>query len=164
MKHNTGLLIGRFQPFHLGHLYLLKKGLENANRLVIGIGSSNVVNELNPFSIAEREDMLREVLERENLTDRIVRIVNIPDIPDDDKWVEKALELAGNIDIIIGNNEKGVNIFFERHGYKVLRFPYYRRETLEGTLIRKLLIDKDSSWKDAVPSYLVRKIGALTYR
>ena len=36
-----GFLIGRFQPFHLGHLEAIKFALSKAEHLHIGIGSSN---------------------------------------------------------------------------------------------------------------------------
>jgi len=36
----TALIIGRFQPFHLGHLLLIKEAAKEADIIVIGIGSS----------------------------------------------------------------------------------------------------------------------------
>ncbi|ABK78173.1 hypothetical protein CENSYa_1551 [Cenarchaeum symbiosum A] len=35
-----GLLIGRFQPFHLGHLAAVRFALSRADRVWLGIGSS----------------------------------------------------------------------------------------------------------------------------
>lgn len=163
-KYKTGLLIGRFQPFHLGHLYLIKKGLKNAENLVIGVGSVNVKNEFNPFTVKQRREMLEKVLTQENLKAHITKIIEIEDIPDDDEWVRRTLESAGEIDVIIGNNESGVNVFFEKQGYKILRFPYYKRELLEGTIIRKLLSSKEETWKDAVPSYLIKQIENIISR
>ncbi len=37
----NGLLIGRFQPFHLGHLEALQFALSKVDKLWIGLGSSN---------------------------------------------------------------------------------------------------------------------------
>ncbi len=54
-----GLLIGRFQPFHLGHLDAVMFGLSKVENLWIGIGSSNKHNERrNPFSVDERREMI----------------------------------------------------------------------------------------------------------
>ena len=36
-----GLLIGRFQPFHLGHLEALQFALSKVDKLWVGLGSSN---------------------------------------------------------------------------------------------------------------------------
>ena len=55
----NGLLIGRFQPFHLGHLDALKFALSKVEKLWIGIGSSNKPNQKqNPFSADERKQMI----------------------------------------------------------------------------------------------------------
>ena len=37
----NGLLIGRFQPFHLGHLEALQFALSKVEKLWVGLGSSN---------------------------------------------------------------------------------------------------------------------------
>ena len=59
-----GLLIGRFQPFHLGHLDAILFGLSRAENLFIGIGSSNRYNEKkNPFSAEERREMIVSSIE-----------------------------------------------------------------------------------------------------
>ena len=62
-----GLLIGRFQPFHNGHLYLIKEALQSVDRLIIGIGSSNVQNEDNPFDYETRKEMIQTVFAYESL-------------------------------------------------------------------------------------------------
>jgi len=55
----NGLFIGRFQPFHLGHLDAIRFGLSKVENLWIGIGSSNKSNEKrNPFTADERKDMI----------------------------------------------------------------------------------------------------------
>ena len=52
----NGLLIGRFQPFHLGHLEALKFALSKVDNLWLGLGSSNKsIEKSNPFSAEERK-------------------------------------------------------------------------------------------------------------
>ena len=59
-----GLLIGRFQPFHLGHLDAVMFGLSKVENLWIGIGSSDKYNEKrNPFSVDERREMIISSIE-----------------------------------------------------------------------------------------------------
>ena len=54
-----GFLIGRFQPFHLGHLEAIKFALSKVEYLHIGIGSSNKSHEArNPFTADERKQMI----------------------------------------------------------------------------------------------------------
>ena len=53
-----GLLIGRFQPFHLGHLDALGFALSKVDKLWVGLGSSNKsIEKSNPFSAEERKEM-----------------------------------------------------------------------------------------------------------
>ena len=55
----NGLLIGRFQPFHLGHLDAVNFALSQVENLWISIGSSNKSHEQrNPFTADERKEMI----------------------------------------------------------------------------------------------------------
>ncbi|HLN89981.1 MAG TPA: adenylyltransferase/cytidyltransferase family protein, partial [Candidatus Binatia bacterium] len=52
---NRGLYVGRFQPFHLGHLDAIKYVLKEVDELVIVIGSAQYShNSNNPFTAGER--------------------------------------------------------------------------------------------------------------
>ena len=63
-----GLFIGRFQPFHLGHLQDIINALKEVDELVIGIGSSNEKHtKYNPFSVEERIEMIDLVLPNNNI-------------------------------------------------------------------------------------------------
>ena len=54
-----GFLIGRFQPFHLGHLEAIKFALSKVEHLHLAIGSSNKSHEKrNPFTDDERKKMI----------------------------------------------------------------------------------------------------------
>ena len=58
------LFIGRFQPFHLGHLLLLQRLSKQYDEFIIGIGSSQYQNTYdNPFSEEERRQMIIQSLD-----------------------------------------------------------------------------------------------------
>lgn len=81
------VFIGRFQPFHSGHLKVVREGLQQAEKLIVLIGSAwQPRNTRNPWSHQEREDMVRACLtEAEN-----ARLVCLPlmDVPyNDELWV-----------------------------------------------------------------------------
>ena len=63
------LYIGRFQPFHFGHLDAIKTALKVEDRLVIVIGSAEE-NHLsdNPFTAGERFQMIEAALDAEGIT------------------------------------------------------------------------------------------------
>ena len=75
-----GFLIGRFQPFHLGHLEAIKFALSKVEHLHVGIGSSNKSHqERNPFTADERKEMILLSIE-----DDIAKRISIHYIPDVD--------------------------------------------------------------------------------
>lgn len=62
-KYKIGLYIGRFQPFHNGHLYMIKEALKQCEFLIIVIGSTQEKRtEKNPFSDQERYNFIRSAL------------------------------------------------------------------------------------------------------
>lgn len=67
MKHNVIVYIGRFQPAHNGHIATMQAALEQANRLIVVIGSHNTPRDIkNPWTAPEREVMIRSCLSAED--------------------------------------------------------------------------------------------------
>lgn len=153
MKPKTALLIGRFQPFHLGHLYLVKKALAVADRVIIGIGSANLYDSNNPLDWRVRRNMLKAVFYKEGLSEKIEKIVPLDDFFNDEKWLNNVKQKIGKFDCVVGNNQ-WVNRIMKRGGYGVVRVPYYKRYLYEGEKIRELLVS-GGSWERRVPQYLV---------
>lgn len=57
------LYIGRFQPFHNGHYELLKEAFNQAEKVIIAIGSHNLAPDTrNPWTSAQREAMITAAL------------------------------------------------------------------------------------------------------
>ena len=83
--------IGRFQPFHNGHLQTLKAALEKTDEVIILLGSSNRAQNIrNPWNAQQRESMIREVLKDEGIAQKHVSIVPINDHPyNNDAWLEE---------------------------------------------------------------------------
>lgn len=156
MKYKIGLVIGRFQPFHLGHKYLIEKALTISDKIVVGIGSPNVSDEKNPYDLSTRKKFLAEFIKRANIEDKVLKIVSIPDVPDDNEWLSIANKKTGKVDVVIGDNE-WVNGIYEASGIPVARVGHFKRKTLEGTKIRHHIKTK-KPWKSRVPVYLVPHI------
>ncbi|GEM_PF-101877 len=156
MEDKIGLLIGRFQPFHLGHLYLLKKSFEFIDKLVIGIGSASIYDKNNPLSSWQRRLILKKVIEKESLSEKIIKIVELEDFFNDENWLENVKKQVDRFNLVIGNNE-WTNKIMEKAGYQVKRLPYYKRYLYEGWRIRKL-VKNNKSWQDRVPDYLVSQL------
>lgn len=147
-----GLVVGRFQPFHKGHLHLIKKALIAADKIIIAVGSSNIKNEENPLSYKTRLKMLKKMIAEEGLGDKILKIIPSPDDPDDDVWLEKLLKDVGKFDVAYGNNG-WTNDILEKEGYKITKINFLNRKIYQGVIIRRLF-KKGRDWEDRVPSYL----------
>src|SRR3990170_7408550 len=113
IRYSTGFVIGRFQPFHKGYDYLIKKALLFCDKLVIGIGSSNIKNKDNPLGFRQRKKILDVYLDKKRIRNKIVKIFPLPDNLSDDVWLKNAINKAGKIDAVISNNELEVNRFFK---------------------------------------------------
>ena len=143
-----GLLIGRFQPFHLGHLDAVLFGLSRAENLFIGIGSSNKSNERkNPFSAEERREMIVTSIEP-SIADRI-KIFDVPDVGDHEKWTFEIDKTVPKYDIVFTNDEF-TRTLFEKREISVISVILKDREKFSGTNIRNL-IAYDRNWRDLVP-------------
>ena len=144
----NGLLIGRFQPFHLGHLDAVLFGLSRTENLFIGIGSSNKSNERrNPFSAEERREMITLSIEP-SITDRI-KIFDIPDVGDHEKWTFEIDKTVPKYDVVFTNDEF-TKTLFEKREISVISVILKDREKFSGTNIRNL-ITYDRNWRDLVP-------------
>ncbi len=151
--YHTALLIGRFQPFHKGHLYLLQTALSLAEEVVIALGSSNVLDEKNPLSYESRVQMLQSVLEHEGVGDRVRAIVPSPDDTSDEVWLKTLLQNVGPFDIALGNND-WVNDVLRQAGYNALTLPDLERDIFQVTFIRQIMKD-GGEWESRVPQYLI---------
>lgn len=158
-KYSVGLVIGRFQPFHKGHKYLIKKALLVCRTIKIAIGSSNITDLNNPYDFNTRKKMLEVFLEKEGISKRVLSIFPSPDIPSDSLWLKDILQKAGAFDVVIGNND-WVNGIFTSYGHDVLIIPHYKRHILEGKKIRQLMRE-GKTWEKRVPTYLLKSIPQI---
>ena len=139
-----GLFIGRFQPFHLGHLQDIKDTLKEVDELIIGIGSSNEKNtEENPFSAEERIMMIDLVLPKNSVRNYI--IFPMPDFHDDKKWVENIENLAPKFDVVYTGNDWTERCFKD---YKVKKVKML--EGITSTIIRGRMAN-NHDWQSLVP-------------
>lgn len=158
-EFRKGLVIGRFQPLHNGHVFLIQKALEVCDEVIIGIGSSNITDKNNPFSFHIREKMIELFIKDQNLQRRIPEIVDIPDHPSDEEWLEITKKRVGDFDVSFGDND-WVNGIFETAGIKVIRTGFHNRVELEGWKIRELMRD-GKEWRNRVPHYISSLIDSL---
>ena len=92
------LFLGRFQPFHKGHLHVVKE-LSNDYHIIIGIGSSEqCCKKKNPFSGKERKEMISKCLKNRKISNFSIKL--IPDIGNNSKYVRHVESIVKKIDIV----------------------------------------------------------------
>lgn len=155
---NTCLFIGRFQPFHNGHLMVVQGMRKVCERIIIGVGSTDEPTSLtHPFSAAERHEMISAALLDADIPD--ADIYDLPDTASDAEWVDAVLRVTGPIDVVWTGNEQVETLFAEK-GIKVQKIKEV--PGVSGTLVRERILsggDWDALVPDGVAS-VMRRIDA----
>ena len=134
----NGLLIGRFQPFHLGHLAALRFALPKVDKLWLGLGSSNKPMEKNnPFSVDERKKMILSSIE-DSIKNKI-SIFPIPDLDNHVKWIQNIDTIVPDYEIIFSNDPMTEHLYSKRK-IQVITIPFLKRDQLSGTRLRDLTV------------------------
>ena len=152
----TAVFIGRFQPFHNGHMLVLEGMTKVCGKIFIGIGSSEKSRtKENPFSLAERKEMIQRALQGKDLIPMFdIHMIDLPDETDDDVWREKVLEVSGPVDKVWTGNERTKKCF---EGYVEVQNI---REVpgISGIDIRDKMYS-NGDWQDLVPKEVVSFIS-----
>jgi len=158
-----GLYVGRFQPFHSGHLHAIMDALEEVDELVIVIGSAQYShNVTNPFTAGERLVMIRKALEEAGIDDSRFWIVPIPDVHLHMMWVSSLVGYTPKFDLVYSNEPLTRRLFTEA-GYKVKALRFFERKQYSSTLIREKML-KNEGWEELVPksvAVFIREIDGI---
>jgi len=153
-----GLLVGRYQPFHKGHLEVLLEALRKCDELIIGIGSAQESHTMeNPFTAGERIEMIRLCLSKENRAKTIM--VPIPDVNRFAIWVSHIESLVPPFKAVFTNNPLTKSLF-EAKDYKVHPMKIYDRSIYAGTVIRGRMLNGED-WEPLVPEKIVNYLKKL---
>ncbi len=130
------VFIGRFQPFHLGHLQVVKAALERAGKLIVICGSARQArNPRNPWTVPEREAMLRAALPAE-MQDRVFVVGCSDRMYNDQQWVTEVQSLVDKVIAVdnasLGSREAQFKVGIvgssrSKHTYYLDLFPQWLR-------------------------------------
>ncbi|MBN8827318.1 MAG: adenylyltransferase/cytidyltransferase family protein [Sphingobacteriia bacterium] len=89
------IYIGRFQPFHKGHFYVVEKALKKAQKILIICGSANInFTTKNPFTFEDRKLIIEK-----NLKDKYPHrytVLPLIDTPTDEEWEQELYKIVEN--------------------------------------------------------------------
>lgn len=118
---HTAVLIGRFQPLHLGHLAMVEQALDLAKQVVVVIGSAwQARNPKNPFTWQERAALLRESLPAADQAR--LHLVPLRDFYDEPCWVA-AVQQAVQAQVPAGARVALIGHFKDASSNYLARFP-----------------------------------------
>jgi nicotinamide-nucleotide adenylyltransferase len=152
-----GFFIGRFQPFHDGHLQIVEEIASEVDELVVGIGSAGDSHtERNPFTAGERIMMITKTLEALDIT---TYTVPIEDLNRNSVWVSHVQSMSPRFDVAYSNNPLVIQLFIEA-GVEVRQTAMFNRDDLKGSQIRTQMID-GGDWERHVPQPVVEVIEEI---
>lgn len=160
-KYNLAVFIGRFQPFHNGHIKNIEKGLEVADNVLVLLGSANQPRTIkNPFTTEERELMLCSCFPEEVLHRIFIQPVR-DYLYQDNAWIK---EVQDRVEFMQGQVAKSDNYNIAILGYEKDESSYYLRafptwdfvdtgtyaevagQVIDATKIRQLLFEDQHSY------------------
>jgi len=169
------LLVGRFQPFHFGHLDAVQNILKNYDSLIILIGSANKSGELrNPFNVKERMLMITNTLNYYGVDQNKYEFKPVDDFNDDELWLSRIKKIVVNFDIVFSNDPLTLRIF-ENHSTPIKKITLLNRNMYSSTEIRGRLIahikqtlnNEETScpdWKIITPPPVIDLLNKINYK
>jgi nicotinamide-nucleotide adenylyltransferase len=159
----VGLLVGRFQPFHLGHLAAVKYALERVRYLYVVVGSAQRSHERdNPFTAGERITMIKSALDGNGVDPAKWMAIPIADADSHSLWVSSVESMVPKFDVVF-TNDALTFLLFREEGTEVKAVPYLDRKHYSATNVRDRILER-KDWESLVPSQvasLVKKFGGV---
>ena len=152
---------GRFQPFHTGHLEVVRWALEHVEELIIVIGTAQESHTIvNPFTAGERVLMIREALRWGGIDPGRIYIIPVPDILMNSVWPHYLKLFTPYFEAGVSRNPLVIRLFREA-GFEVLVPPAFERGVYSSTKIRKMIMSGDEGWRSLVPPVVAEIIDSI---
>ncbi len=155
-----GLYIGRFQPFHMGHLKAVEHILGRVDELIIAIGSAQYSHtSRDPFTAGERIAMIRLALDEAGFDRARYMAIPVPDVGVHAIWVSHLLSYVPKFDICF-TNEPLTSRLLKEAGLRVEGIPFFDRGVYSAKEIRRRML-RGEDWRPLVPSSVAEFIESI---
>jgi nicotinamide-nucleotide adenylyltransferase len=152
-----GLFVGRFQPFHMGHLAVIANILEEVDEIVVVIGSAQYSHRIdNPFTPGERLTMIHLALKEARIPLQRCWIVPVPDVHRHMLWAAEVVGYTPKFNVVYANDPLTSRLLKEA-GFKVKPCPFHKRELYSATEVRKRIL-QNKNWEMLVPKSIAAYI------
>ncbi|HYA82745.1 MAG TPA: nicotinamide-nucleotide adenylyltransferase [Candidatus Bathyarchaeia archaeon] len=158
---SRGIFVGRFQPFHLGHMTTIRFALEKVQELVIVIGSAQISHEMrNPFTAGERIQMIKDSLDADLGVDiRRILMIPVPDVSSHPLWTHQLDIMVPKYQLVF-SNDFFTGLLYKERGIEVIQPSLYRREDLSGTEIRSRMA-RGREWRQFVTTQTAKFVDDI---
>ena len=152
--------MGRFQPFHLGHLDLAKQILDQCDEVIIAITSAQFnYLEKDPFTAGERMEMIHNSLKESSLDLNRCFVVSIENQFNIATWASYLKSALPHFDKVYSGNDY-VSMLLADSDISVVKPVFLDRNQFNATKIRSMIISNEN-WKDSVPNAVYEFITKL---
>lgn len=149
-----GFYVGRFHPFHCGHMNVIEAIDDEVDELVVAVGSAQESHTVeNPFTAGERIEMIAKSLESIAATHYVIPI---EDLNRNAVWVAHIESMCPPFDTVYSNNPLVTRLFEER-GFEVKGTPMFDRDRYNGAAIRRRMRERED-WRHLVPDAVVEAV------
>ncbi len=147
-----GLMMGRFQPFHLGHLELAKQIKSECNEIIIAVTSAQFnYLEKDPFTAGERIEMIHNSLRDAGFEMSRCFVISLENQFNVATWASYIKSALPKFDKVYSGNNY-VSMLLSDSAIKVVKPKFLEIEKYNATRIRSLIISDNVSWADLVPN------------
>lgn len=160
-----GLMLGRFQPFHKGHLALTKQILSECDELLIIIGSAqfNFIDK-DPFSAGERVLMIHEALKEAGVDLSRCYIIPVANDENNARWLAYIRSMVPPFDVLYSGNDFVKYLARSQDSSIVIEDPMFAEiNEYNGTNIRRLM-QEGKPWEHLVPpavAIVIQQVGGI---
>ena len=144
--------MGRFQPFHLGHLELAKQIKSECNEIIIAVTSAQFnYLEKDPFTAGERIEMIHNSLRDAGFEMSRCFVISLENQFNVATWASYIKSALPKFDKVYSGNNY-VSMLLSDSAIKVVKPKFLEIEKYNATRIRSLIISDNVSWADLVPN------------
>ena len=155
-----GLYVGRFQPFHLGHLQAIKHILGKVDELIIVVGSAQHSHtHENPFTAGERITMIRRALREARIDPAKYSMIPLPDAEFHKVWVAHLLSQTPEFQIAF-TNEPLTSRLLKEAKVPVEKIPFFNRGKFNSTEVRRRMT-KGDNWARLTPKSVAVYLNSI---
>lgn len=153
-KYDFVVYIGRFSPFHNGHLAVLRQAANISPKVIVLLGSAHEPRTTkNPWNIAERSTMILE--SAKDIQDQLILEPLRDTLYNEDEWVAQVQAKVFRTVLQHGGDEKSrvaiIGMEKDASSYYLKSFPQWdfvpaiAQDVLSATDIRHYLFDADQT-------------------